>query len=299
MEDQEFARRMKLLEQKIQLYGADSEEVKAARKKLDEDCEAAASGQGLGTVAPPPDHSAISNLLHKMFATPVNYESPEAQRGTVPNAVVRDVGRYFPFLNRRDQLLHLLQHMKAIIATRENLKKHPTTDDLSKEISFTVCHAISGIGKTTLAIEGPAHLIQKVQAKSKKFQGIEVPEAVASLSRTHLQFRISYADVPLSPQERRLGAEFSIATRVLYIFLQPTRRMHPSYSEWIEDKGEVLAEISLLAVMRFIRSFYADSGELLAILHVDETQKLIEDADSAFFRALLDALYKATIQITA
>jgi hypothetical protein len=69
MEDQEFARRMKLLEQKEKLYGADSEEVKAARKKLDEDCEgimlrysyynltltflplltAAASGDGKGT----------------------------------------------------------------------------------------------------------------------------------------------------------------------------------------------------------------------------------------------------------
>lgn len=57
---------------------------------------------------------------------------------------------------------------------------------------------------------------------------------VANIANTRFLFRISFNDVPLQESERRNGADFCIAMRILYTFLHPTHRFTRLYTDFLD-----------------------------------------------------------------
>jgi len=78
-------------------------------------------------------------------------------RGKKPPATSNDIGQYFPFENREQQLEGLCSYISAYFG----LWRSPTVEASTKKRSFTVCHAISGLGKTTLIHDGIFQLVAK------------------------------------------------------------------------------------------------------------------------------------------
>ena len=190
------------------------------------------------TVALPP----IPNLLEQCFASPINYPTLAALRGKIPSRTVDDIGQYFPFLNRRAQLLELLREIHGLIYADK------TSTDSSKRVRFTICHGIAGLGKTTFATHGVLHMLDKLPTKKWKskvgsfaqlneliipIQFERVGGLVLELAERQCVYRISFLDIPFVPSETR--AAFCIAMRLLYTFLHPTHRFSRQYTDWLDS----------------------------------------------------------------
>jgi len=80
------------------------------------------------------------------------FQGSSVLRGTRPTAAeVSDIGLYFPFVNREEQLKVLMQRLNTTVQWyfTETRPHDPT-----KHFYFTLCHGISGLGKTTLGLDG-------------------------------------------------------------------------------------------------------------------------------------------------
>lgn len=109
-----------------------------------------------GAVAPDAQLSHMQALHNKPG---IFCQGNSILRNTRPTAAqVADIGLYFPFVNRESQLEILrdcLQDTLAWYSTEQ-------TYDQAKGFQFTLCHGISGLGKTTLACEGIRAMLDKV-----------------------------------------------------------------------------------------------------------------------------------------
>jgi len=101
--------------------------------------------------------ATIPELLDLHF----DYPPTATLRGKVPSEpVVPDIGQYFPILNRRAQLLQLLDAI--------NTRNETPPSDSSKQVRFTICNGIAGIGKTTFVTHGIPHLLDSLKKMAGK-----------------------------------------------------------------------------------------------------------------------------------
>jgi hypothetical protein len=148
-----------------------------------------------------------------------------------------------------------------------------------------------------------------------QLQGIKLHQKVAGLAETHLFFRLSFNDYILDALELEYGGNFFLGMRVLYSFLQPDRTINSGYAKFLDmyvifiyfasltplvllllffRHGKALKALRLVDVLEFIGNFFDEPSELLVILHLDETQRILYQQQKehlAFFVSILDAIY--------
>ena len=186
----------------------------------------------------PSNPKSIGTVL--CFAHQLSYAGHTSRE--IPSRTVDDIGKYFPFLNRRSQLLELLREIHGLIYADK------TSTDSSKRVRFTICHGIAGLGKTTFATHGVLHMLDKLPTKKWKskvgflrqlneliipVQFERVGGLVLELAERQCVYRFSFLDIPFLPSETR--AEFCIAMRLLYTFLHPTHRFSRQYTDWLDS----------------------------------------------------------------
>jgi len=162
-------------------------------------------------------------------------------RNTRPTAaIVPDIGLYFPFVNREEQLKLLNQHLEATLQWYFNEDRGI---DIAKRFYFTLCHGISGLGKTTLGLEGirAALAATPVNSASQNYSLSFLLTCchIKDLSpddrwlTENIQCRISFTDIPrITGYEKQ--AETCIALRILYSFLQSIGSVDKGYRLWLQ-----------------------------------------------------------------
>ena len=109
-------------------------------------------------IATPIGHESIQEKLYYLFGSSTTNLGPSALRGRRPVGIVDDVGKYFPFENREEPLAYL---MHCLQDQYEWWKRYRGQDDSNKAVAFTVCHGMSGVGKTTFVTDGFRHVVSR------------------------------------------------------------------------------------------------------------------------------------------
>ncbi len=177
---------------------------------------------GFQVVAP----EDLDRTLWDLFQSPMSSPSASVLRGTLPVGMVRDVGQYFPFENRETPLRALINRLATHL---EWHSKQRNESQPEKSIDFTVCHGLSGVGKTTFVTDGFAHISRTGMAVADAPQ---VQPILSECIENNLCFRLSIASIGLLQSERKNPALF-LAMRVLYSFLNPHHRMN-GYMEFFD-----------------------------------------------------------------
>ncbi len=185
---------------------------------------------------------------------------------SVESSYVEDVGQYFPFLNREAQLTKLWKRMKSQFAWKEDGCGNKDSYKLSGAV-FTVCCGASGIGKTSFSTDG-------VYAIARRLEGNTKPEELLrNCVFRNLVFRLSFVDVPLTPDEKSYP-EIIVPYRVLHQYVNSTKTTG-GFSSFIETYFPKFGrKLTLKAVCDFIAFMGKTEDQLqLVIIHIDETQK--------------------------
>ncbi len=155
---------------------------------------------------------------------PMYSPSASVLRGTLPVGVVSDVGQYFPFENRERPLGALITCLATHLGWYSKERKESQWENSP---AFTVCHGLSGVGKTTFVTDCFAHIVRTGMA------GADAPHVEPILSEcieNNLCFHLSTASVRLLRVEQKNPALF-LSMQVLYSFLNPHHKMH-GYKEF-------------------------------------------------------------------
>ncbi len=177
---------------------------------------------GLQALAP----EELDRTLWDLFSSPTSSPSASVLRGTLPVGIVSDVGQYFPFENRETPLRALIACLAAHLKWHREQRNEPQPE---KSLDFTVCHGLSGVGKTTFVTDGFAHVSRTGVAE--EFHP-EVQPILSECIENNLCFRLSTASVRLLELEQENPALF-LAMRVLYSFLSPHHQIS-GYKEFFD-----------------------------------------------------------------
>jgi hypothetical protein len=208
---------------------------------------------------------------------------------------VSNVGDYFPFLNRENQLTELWRRIELQFQWEQS---HRIKPDSYKYVGaqFTVCCGASGIGKTTFATDGLYRLAKELDATTEPVQLLK------DCTERRLTFRLSFLDQPLLPVENQ-NASVVVPYRVLCQYLNPTKTP-ATYTNFLSIYYPKFREaLTLKVVCDFIASMGGKQKQLV-IVHIDETQILgVKDGNQSekdgLFSKIVECLWSARIYCTS
>jgi hypothetical protein len=205
--------------------------------------------------------------LDLRFASPDTFGSMSALRGKpVEQEYVKDVGLYFPFLNREHELEQLWHRIEDQFTWEEQFRGK--TDAQKQDgAQFIVCCGASGIGKTTFSSDGLRAFVTRSFFDKNK-PGVLFQDCL----NRNLTFRFSFIQVELQPQEIERPA-IVLPYRILHQYTSTTRESYGYQNFLAKYLPEFGTGLNLQCVLDWIAST-GKKQEQLVVIHIDETQEL-------------------------
>jgi hypothetical protein len=213
----------------------------------------------------------VFNYLCREFR-PAESKRITSLRGEPLPEETDDLGQYFPFQNRDEEL----QRLQESIARYISLWKNPPVEQGAKKRSFPVSHAISGLGKTTYIVDGVSEILNRGWYDETTQ---EYPLLVTCI-KGGLQFRINAQNVAINSLEVNCPGLF-LGARLLYMLLNPTREMNSRYGSWLEKQVRSypnFTKLNFVTACAFLYRHYCSlipGLPLVVILHVDDSQCIL------------------------